>query len=415
MVKIRPRGGRPPQRPPPGSVPGVPSQWGRYITLHVSTQHQTSVLRARAVPRNFVWGGDGLIGSKHPSPPTPKFSFFPDFGHFIFKMLENTQFSSASRKKILKYNFWEDVPRWCIDCAGRAPPPPVSRFRRPCYRAPPGSGYGNSPVSLQIVLDVLTPCRPSLPTVQLGTCGAFPLDHIPNVTDTCDRWRDGVVRSSARRDFLVIQLSRSESDRSERSTNPVRWAHWRGQTFPGMGQAKHSRPEEKGPENRGVAAPLDSSSSSARPAKDTAEEYREQAIARRSIGHRLHGSGFRRPCEKHPPAGKPSRNVDSNVPSTTTRTNEGHVASRETKDDTGDSELPDNPMQRNANQDRGGQCSHWDAWQAWHRTRRRREKRKLESKLRRLVRCTFDFMCVSHSKSYVPSKQAIFSIWAQSR
>ena len=29
----------------------------------------------------------------------PKFSFSSDFGHFIFKMVENAKFSSVSRKK----------------------------------------------------------------------------------------------------------------------------------------------------------------------------------------------------------------------------------------------------------------------------------------------------------------------------
>ena len=37
----------------------------------------------------------------------PKFSFSSDFGHFIWKMLENTKSLNVSRTKLLKYvNFW---------------------------------------------------------------------------------------------------------------------------------------------------------------------------------------------------------------------------------------------------------------------------------------------------------------------
>ena len=35
----------------------------------------------------------------HPNPPTPKFSFSSDFGHFILKMMEDAKFSSVSGKK----------------------------------------------------------------------------------------------------------------------------------------------------------------------------------------------------------------------------------------------------------------------------------------------------------------------------
>ena len=56
-----------------------------------------------------LFEGDGIIGSQVHLPP--KFSFSPDFGHFIWKMLENAKFSDMS-KKILKYHYsWGDVPR----------------------------------------------------------------------------------------------------------------------------------------------------------------------------------------------------------------------------------------------------------------------------------------------------------------
>ena len=64
-------------------------------------------LFAGAAPRSFVWV-DGFIGTQTHLPP--KFSFFSDFGHFILKMVVNSQ---VSRKKILKYqNFWGGgIPR----------------------------------------------------------------------------------------------------------------------------------------------------------------------------------------------------------------------------------------------------------------------------------------------------------------
>ena len=65
-----------------------------------------------------LFGGNGFMGTQtqgilmDPNPPTPKFSFSSDFGHFISKMLENAKFANVSRKRILKYhNFWGNVPR----------------------------------------------------------------------------------------------------------------------------------------------------------------------------------------------------------------------------------------------------------------------------------------------------------------
>ena len=72
----------------------------------------------RGVATKFCSGGR-IHG--HHNPPTPKFSFSSDFGHFILKMLENVKFArkkdteaigNISRKNILKYhNFLGDVPR----------------------------------------------------------------------------------------------------------------------------------------------------------------------------------------------------------------------------------------------------------------------------------------------------------------
>ena len=49
----------------------------------------------------FFWGGGRFMGTQINLPP--KFSFFPDFGHFIVTMLENAKTSYVSRKKILIY------------------------------------------------------------------------------------------------------------------------------------------------------------------------------------------------------------------------------------------------------------------------------------------------------------------------
>ena len=50
---------------------------------------------AGASPRTFIWG-DGFIGTQTHIPP--KFSFSPDFGHLILKMVENAQFSCVKKK-----------------------------------------------------------------------------------------------------------------------------------------------------------------------------------------------------------------------------------------------------------------------------------------------------------------------------
>ena len=86
-----------------------------------------------------------------------------------------------------------------------------------------------------------------------------------------------------------------------------------------MDQAKHSRSEEKRPGNCRVAAALNSSSSPG----SVRIEFQGGFI------HRHGGSGFRRPCEKHPPAADPSRDVNSRHPPTATRNNEDHVTSAE--------------------------------------------------------------------------------------
>ena len=78
-----------------------------------------------------LFGGDGFIGTQ--THLLLKFSFSSDFCHFIWKMVENAEFSYVSRKKILKYHHcWGNVPRWFFDCGGRVPRPPPPRFRRPC-------------------------------------------------------------------------------------------------------------------------------------------------------------------------------------------------------------------------------------------------------------------------------------------
>ena len=47
---------------------------------------------SRASPRTFVWG-DGFMGTEIAEIHLPqKFSFYSDFGHFIFKMLKNAKF-----------------------------------------------------------------------------------------------------------------------------------------------------------------------------------------------------------------------------------------------------------------------------------------------------------------------------------
>ena len=64
----------------------------------------------RGVATKFCLEGDGFMCTQ--THLHPNLCFSSDFGHFIYKMLENANFANVLRKKILKYhNFWGDVPR----------------------------------------------------------------------------------------------------------------------------------------------------------------------------------------------------------------------------------------------------------------------------------------------------------------
>ena len=68
----------------------------------------------------------------HPNPPTPKFIFSSDFGHFILNMLDYSNNLHMSRKKLLKYhNFWGASPANFSTAGDASPTSPPPRFRRP--------------------------------------------------------------------------------------------------------------------------------------------------------------------------------------------------------------------------------------------------------------------------------------------
>ena len=65
------------------------------------------------------------------NPPTPKFNFSSDFGHFIQEIRKTFKsFMKYLQKKLL--SFWGDVPSILPDRRGRVPSVPLPHFRRQC-------------------------------------------------------------------------------------------------------------------------------------------------------------------------------------------------------------------------------------------------------------------------------------------
>ena len=78
------------------------------------------LLRPRASPRSFDWGGGGFIGTQTHLPPD---LVSPDFGHFISKMLENA-------KNVGIPTFQEKIPTYTeLSKFPRGRPPRFSKVR----------------------------------------------------------------------------------------------------------------------------------------------------------------------------------------------------------------------------------------------------------------------------------------------
>ena len=81
----------------------------------------------RGVATKFCLGRGRI--HRHPNPPTPKFSFSSDFGHFVLKMMENAKITKCVKKKEAEISsFLGGRPRRFFDCGGRVPPSPPPAF-----------------------------------------------------------------------------------------------------------------------------------------------------------------------------------------------------------------------------------------------------------------------------------------------
>ena len=118
---------------------------------------------SKGVATKFWLGGGGRI-HKHPYPPTPKFSFFSDFGHFNLKMLEkakkkfqdksywNIKISGGRHPRFLKVReSWPPRPPSVTPLLNRASRRGGQVSRSACLgrlRAPwPGSGHSGLPIA----------------------------------------------------------------------------------------------------------------------------------------------------------------------------------------------------------------------------------------------------------------------------
>ena len=81
--------------------------------------------KGRGVATKFCLGGRI---HRHPNPPTPKFSFSSDFGHFILKMMENAKNVIRVKKKDAEIStFLGGRPPLIFRLQGTCPPvPPLS-------------------------------------------------------------------------------------------------------------------------------------------------------------------------------------------------------------------------------------------------------------------------------------------------